>query len=98
MYFNYHTLSLGDNDCILFVVVDSIIGDDGALTICGKWDVESTTRLDILFVAIIFVWCWLESMDESVELYVPLDDDDPVLLVVTKPGDDEAVNNVGIKG
>ncbi len=36
MYFNYHTLSLGDNDCILFVVVDSIIGDDGALTICGK--------------------------------------------------------------
>jgi len=37
-------------------------------------------------------------MDESVELYVPLDDDDPVLLVVTKPGDDGAVNNVGIKG
>lgn len=111
---NSHTLSLGDNDCVillLFVVVDSIIGDDRSLTICGKWDVESTTRLDILFVAVIFVdayeWCWLETLanvDESIEddreEYVPLGiaDDGPVLLASIEPGVDEfpAVNNVGI--
>ena len=115
------TLSLGDNDCViwlllLFVVVDSVIddGDDGTLTICGKWDVESTTRLDILFVAVILLdayeWCWLESVacvDESVaddiEEYVPLvnvDDGPMVLVIVEFDGDDTvaAVNNVGIKG
>jgi len=36
-------------------------------------------------------------MDESVEEHVPLDDD-LMVLVVIKPDDDEAVNNVGIKG
>jgi hypothetical protein len=41
--FNSHTLSFGDNECmilllLLFVIVDSINddGDDGTLTTCGR--------------------------------------------------------------
>ncbi len=40
--FYSHTLSFGDNECmillLLFVIVDSINddGDDGTLTTCGK--------------------------------------------------------------
>ncbi len=111
--FNSPTLSLGDNDCALllwlFVAVDSLIGDYDPRTICGIWDVESTTRLDILFVVIILVdayeWCWLECMasfDGSVDEYVPLVivDDGPLVLVVIEPGDDDVavVNKVGIIG
>lgn len=100
----FHTWSWGDNDCVIwllqFVVVDDSVTGDGVLDI---WDVESMTRwFDIVFIIGIFEWCWLDIVaifNESVEdEYVPLDDGDPVVFVVTKPDDVEVVNNVGIKG
>lgn len=79
-----------------------------------RWDVESTTRPETLFILDIFVaayeWCWLgtatnvdESTDDCKEEYAPfvIVDDGIEAFVVVEPEDDEAAaaaSNVGTKG
>ena len=95
--FDWHTLSFGDNDCVIWLLLFDDEGDDGKLTFSVKFDVESTTRFGILFVVVILIdaykWSWLgivASDDES----TPFDDD---RLIFGGEGD-AVVNNVGIKG